>query len=280
MRNSLILCTLVFALLSPSSADEGFKKLFDGKSLTGWRGDKSYWRVVDGTIVGDTKPTGMQQNTFLIADGEYADFVLRVKCRLVNGASGIQFRSRSLNDKNPNSFQVTGYQADIDYGGSMGEFYEEKGRGVLVRADAEVVERHVNKSGWNAFEIQMIGGTGVIRVNGRVTSRYVEKDDTIPRTGFVALQLQAGNGMEIAFKDIEIRELGPPGVPWKSHIIDDSSQGADGVKLADVDGDGTLDIAVGWEEGGVTRVYLNPGPKDSKSQWPAVTVGKTPSGKL
>ncbi|MBD3383953.1 VCBS repeat-containing protein [candidate division KSB1 bacterium] len=67
------------------------------------------------------------------------------------------------------------------------------------------------------------------------------------------------------------------GHPWKCHIIDDSSQGADGVKLADINGDGLMDIATGWEQGGITRIYLNPGNEKSTRRWPAVTVGKTPS---
>jgi len=33
---------------------------------------------------------------------------------------------------------------------------------------------------------------------------------------------------------------------------------------------------VGWEEGGVTRVYLHPGRDSVRQAWPAVTVGKTP----
>lgn len=69
----------------------------------------------------------------------------------------------------------------------------------------------------------------------------------------------------------------PVGSPWPRHIVDDSSFGADGVKLADINGDGLLDIATGWEEGGHSRVYLNPGPEKSKSKWPRITVGKTRS---
>ena len=195
--------------LGSCHADDGFRKLFDGKTLDGWRGDTNFWSVIDGAIVGNTKPNGMKKNTFLIANGEYADFVLRAKCKLTNGASGIQFRSRPLNDKREDQYRVTGYQADIDHGGSMGEFYEEKGRGVLVRANAEVLKRFVKKDGWNNFEIRMIGDEGVIKVNGHITSRYKEKKKQIPRSGFIALQLQAGGGMEIAFKDIEIREIDP-----------------------------------------------------------------------
>lgn len=64
---------------------------------------------------------------------------------------------------------------------------------------------------------------------------------------------------------------------WPLHVIDDSSRGADGVKLADINGDGLMDIATGWEEGGITRVYLNPGHEKAKQKWPAVTVGDTPN---
>ena len=65
--------------------------------------------------------------------------------------------------------------------------------------------------------------------------------------------------------------------PWKRHTIDGSSRGADGVRMAAVNGDGLQDMVTGWEEGGVIRLYLNPGPKRSQRLWPAVTVGKVKS---
>ncbi len=64
--------------------------------------------------------------------------------------------------------------------------------------------------------------------------------------------------------------------PWPLRIIDQSSRGADGVKLGDINGDGRPDVATGWEEGGVTRIYLHPGPQQVREPWPAVTVGRTP----
>jgi hypothetical protein len=60
-------------------------------------------------------------------------------------------------------------------------------------------------------------------------------------------------------------------------VIDDTSRGADGVRLADVNGDGFADIATGWEQGGVIRVYLNPGPFAARQRWPSVTVGRVGS---
>ncbi len=68
-----------------------------------------------------------------------------------------------------------------------------------------------------------------------------------------------------------------PGGPWERHTIDNSSRGADGVRLVDVNDDGLADITTGWEEGGVIRVYLNPGPAEAKKAWPAVTVGQVKS---
>ena len=64
---------------------------------------------------------------------------------------------------------------------------------------------------------------------------------------------------------------------WQIHVIDNSSRGADGVRMADVNGDGSLDIVTGWEEGGRVRAYLNPGPAKSGLAWQQITVGKVAS---
>ncbi len=65
--------------------------------------------------------------------------------------------------------------------------------------------------------------------------------------------------------------------PWERHAIDVGSRGADGVRLADANGDGRLDVATGWEEGGAVRVCLNPGPDAVRAPWPGVTVGEVDS---
>jgi hypothetical protein len=64
---------------------------------------------------------------------------------------------------------------------------------------------------------------------------------------------------------------------WARHTIDDGSRGADGVKLADLDRDGRLDVVTGWEEGGVVRICRHPGPAALRERWPAATIGEAES---
>ena len=65
---------------------------------------------------------------------------------------------------------------------------------------------------------------------------------------------------------------------WKRHTIDRGFDGADGVRLADFNGDQRLDIVTGWEESGLVRLYLQPTTLEAlKEPWPAVTIAKSKS---
>ncbi len=71
MRNPLsALLAVLLAALSPLCAQEGFKPLFDGKTLAGWDGNPELWSVEDGAITGKTKgPDHLAYNQFLIWRG-------------------------------------------------------------------------------------------------------------------------------------------------------------------------------------------------------------------
>lgn len=73
---------------------------------------------------------------------------------------------------------------------------------------------------------------------------------------------------------VQMRGQGPASPAWTIRVIDQSSRGADGVRLLDVNADGRLDIATGWEEGGRIRAYLNPGGAGVRRPWPAIDVGR------
>src|SRR5687767_790054 len=70
----------------PVAGDEaGFQSIFDGRSLAGWEGDPTYWRVdaAAGTLVGEITPaTVLKSNTFIIwRGGEPKDFELKLEYR-------------------------------------------------------------------------------------------------------------------------------------------------------------------------------------------------------
>ena len=63
------------------------------------------------------------------------------------------------------------------------------------------------------------------------------------------------------------------GESWAMHPIDPiPSSGSDGVKLADVNGDDFLDLVTGFEEGGISRIYINPGPDHVLQYWEYVEL--------
>jgi hypothetical protein len=64
---------------------------------------------------------------------------------------------------------------------------------------------------------------------------------------------------------------GTSDAPWARHTIHRGPRGADGVNLADVNGDGLSDVVTAWEEAGLVTVSLS--PADPRQKWPTVTVG-------
>ena len=74
---------------------DGWRSLFDGRSLTGWDGNRDVWKVEDGVIVAQTTPEHRIGTTFLIwKDEPFADFELKLEVKLTDTVnSGIAYRS-------------------------------------------------------------------------------------------------------------------------------------------------------------------------------------------
>ena len=185
------------------AADEGFVSLFDGKTLNGWRGKEELWSVRDGAIVGSSKPAGIKSNTFLVYAEPFGDFVLRFEYKFSGGNSGVQFRSAYTDDRA--NYVIRGYQADIGEG-YFGSLYDEKRRGMLQAAAGEWVAAFLKENEWNRYEITAQGKNITLKINDLITAKYTEADSEIPRSGLLALQLHGGKGMEIQFRNIQIKE--------------------------------------------------------------------------
>ena len=193
---------LIFAAALPG-AEEGFVPLFNGKNLDGWQVDTpGVWSVQGGMIVG--KHAGQKWNDFLRTRKNYENFILKAEFRLVTGMgnSGIQFRSKPV----PGSHEVEGYQADIGekYWGCL---YDESRRKKVLLEPPPGALAGVKKDGWNEYVIRAEGGRIRLELSGILTVDYLEIDTKIERTGFIALQVHSGPGIEVQFRNLRIREL-------------------------------------------------------------------------
>lgn len=209
----------------------GMVPIFNGKDLTGWDGDTRLWSAKDGAIHGETtKENPAKGNTFLLwKGGELGDFELRLTFRIDHGNSGIQYRSKHLpfKDGDVNKWVVSGYQAEVENTpGKVGFLYHEKGRGYLCNVGEKVVigdsgkpmvvdklgdkaaiGATYKKSDWNDYIIIAKGNHIRHYLNGIQT---VDLTDNDPKggamSGILALQLHAGNPMEVDFKNIRLKQ--------------------------------------------------------------------------
>ena len=213
------------------------KPIFNGKDLSGWKGQSEFWTVKDGAITGQTtKETPAKENTFLIwQDGEVGDFEITCKFKITDadgksqgfGNSGIQYRSKVVK---PEYSVVAGYQADFECGKTYsGILYEEKGRGILAKRGEKVVitdsadpnKPDIEKSGlvgesdeiqaaikqanWNEYRIIAKGGHLQHYINGEQTVDVTDGSTLGAKKGVVAFQLHAGAPMTVQFKDITLK---------------------------------------------------------------------------
>ncbi|TWT38830.1 family 16 glycoside hydrolase [Blastopirellula retiformator] len=198
---------------------QGFKALFNGKDLTGWKGlvasppkraamsaeelaaeqkkaDASmneHWSVEDGVLVYDGKGQS------LCTAKDYADFEMYVDWKILSdGDSGIYVRgSPQIQIWDPAHWKV----------GSGGLYNNKEHQSApTIIADNPIGE-------WNTFYIKMVGDRVTVKLNGKtvtdnvVLENYWERDKPIYPTGQIELQ-HHGNRLE--FKNIYIRELVSP----------------------------------------------------------------------
>ena len=178
-----------------------FAPMFNGTDLAGWEGNTSLWSARDGMLVG--KSPGLDHNEFLANRQAQGDFILSLWFRLVEGQgnSGVQFRSVRV----PGT-EMSGYQADIgeSYWGCL---YDESRRNkVLVKASPEALKT-LKKDGWNHYVVYAMGDRISLYLNGAASAVYREEGPGIARDGLIAVQIHAGDPMEVQFKDLQIRAL-------------------------------------------------------------------------
>jgi hypothetical protein len=208
---------------------EGFKALFDGKSLEGWQGairidqrlklsadereaaQKAanekilpHWTIEDGSVVND----GKGYNLATVKD--YRDFELYVDWKIEpKGDSGIYLRGEpQVQIWDSDSLDPAKYPKDLGKG--SGGLWNNKANNMpLKKADRPPGE-------WNTFHIVMKGDKVTVRLNGELVVDDValeniwERGQPLPDKGPVELQQhqkQDGSPGKLWFKNIYIKEL-------------------------------------------------------------------------
>ena len=210
--------------------EPGFESIFDGWTLDGWEGDPTYWRIEDGSLVGEITPeTIVRSNTFIVwQGGRPKDFELKLDYRITaDGNSGINYRSSLIPDRvtPDNRFAMRGYQCDIDgkkrYTGNN---YEEKGRRFLaVRGQVSHVvggrkpvilsefgdplelAAHVLDD-WNSVHLIVRGNRMSHSINGRLMSVVIDDDaPNRPVDGLIGVQVHVGPPMKVEYRNIRLK---------------------------------------------------------------------------
>ena len=215
----------------PAKGDgPGFTPIFDGRSLSGWRGDPTYWRVEDGMIVGEVTPdTLLRSNTFLIwSGGQVEDFELKLDNRITaQGNSGVNYRSKVVKDETTptNRFALSGLQFDID-GQNLftAMVYEERGRSFIARRgqfarttkEPSQVIGAIGEPGslktmvrpdWNEIHIIAKGPALYHLLNGQLMAAAMDESKGRRRSGEIGMQVHVGPPMKVEYRNIRLKRL-------------------------------------------------------------------------
>lgn len=222
---------------------DGFEKIFDGETLNGWDGDATYWRVEDGSLIGEiTEETKLERNHFIIwQGGQPADFEFKAEFKITEaGNSGVNYRSEPVEGLD---HALKGYQADIDGKNNYtGQNYEERKRTTLayigqktkinpqekegnLRANVErnawlgleVVEelgdraemrKVVKTNDWNEIHIVAEGNRLKHYINGTLMSDVTDMDPANSTAkGYLGMQVHVGPPMQVAYRNIYLKSL-------------------------------------------------------------------------
>jgi hypothetical protein len=171
-------------------AGQGWIKLFDGKTLSGWKAmDKGRWSVnSEGVLVGEG-PMG-----HLFSPETYTNLEFKAEAKLNHsGNSGMYFRT-AMSSGFPKGYesQVENTSPDRQRTGSLYNF-------------ARVTEQLVPDDTWWTQHIIAIGNRIVIKVNDKIVVDYVDTKNTFV-SGYLALQ-QHNEGSVVMFRNLMVKPL-------------------------------------------------------------------------
>ena len=195
-----IVILILFVSLSFAAAAQKWVSLFNGKDLSGWKNNGTEkWYVDKGELICESGPD--KEYGYLSTEKNYKNFELTVDFKQeANGNSGVFFRSSIEGVK------ISGWQAEVaPPGDHTGGIYESYGRGWLILPKPED-EKVLKYGDWNTYKLLVNGDSVTTWLNDH--QMITLKDEKIGQgTGFIALQIHAGGGIKVRWKNLMIKEL-------------------------------------------------------------------------
>jgi hypothetical protein len=210
-----------------ATEEAAWRPLFNGRDLAGWEGRPECWTVEGGELVG-RRPRGLAGHGLLFTTGAFRDFELRFQARLISGNSGVIFRG-TVQDRAAHiavgpQVEITAKRERI-FGSVAGP--PPRGK-VLSPADADLIEQLVRPGEFNDYYLRLEGGRLLVHINGTPVN---DVERRFPPEGIIGFQLHKNTpGMEVRFKNVEIRELRPAeNAGWQPLFPADDLEGWDGL---------------------------------------------------
>lgn len=210
LRTLLAAVIILSSLGVNAQKDDGWKNLFNGKNLKGWKvlNGTAEFKVEEGVIVGISKMG--TPNTFLATKKMYTDFVLEYEAKIDPDLNaGVQIRSNTNKDYREGI--VHGYQVELDPSKRAwtGGIFDEKRRGWLYNLEGNPNgKKAFKRSEWNKFRVEAIGNHIRVWLNDVPTADLI---DAVDASGFIALQVHGigdnnvNEGKSIHYKNIRIK---------------------------------------------------------------------------
>jgi len=189
-----------FLLLTLSMTAQKSTSLFNGKDLTGWRiHGTEKWYVNKGELVCESGPD--KEYGYLSTNEKYKNFELTLHFKQeANGNSGVFFRSSIEGVK------ISGWQVEVaPLNSHTAGIYESYGRGWIIQPKPED-EQWLKEGQWNTLKIKVINDEVTTWLNGH--QMVYLKDEKIGQgEGFIALQIHAGGGIKVRWKELKIKVI-------------------------------------------------------------------------
>jgi len=207
MRIALIVMMALACLASPVAAQDGWRPLFNGRTLDGWyqcNGTAPY-SVEEGVIVGRTVVGS--PNSFLCSKESFGDFILEYEVWVdTNFNSGMQIRS--IADPAIKNGRMHGLQVEVDPSERAwsGGIYDEARRGWLhTLTGQETAQKAFRLKEWNRFRIEAIGTSIRTWINGVPCADIL---DDLTMKGVFGIQVHSiGNDASRAGRLVKFRNL-------------------------------------------------------------------------